>query len=70
MTEKTIPKIILENKEYELKKIHMSNLNYLMVRLFDPIDKKYTTYNLGTHNPNNNFIKNEIEKIQRDRTSK
>ena len=63
-------KIILEDKEYELEKIHISELNYLMVRLFNPIEKKYTTYNLGDYNPGNNFIKDEIEKNQRDRTSK
>ena len=41
-----------------------------MVRLFNPIEKNYITYNLGDYNPGNNFIKDEIEKIQRDRTSK
>jgi len=57
------PKIILGDKEYELEKIHISELNYLMVRLFNPIEKNYITYNLGDHNPENNFIKNAIEKI-------
>lgn len=70
MSEKTNPKIILENKEYELEKIHISELNYLMIRLFNPIEKNYITYNLGDYNPENNFIKDEIEKIQRDRASK
>lgn len=70
MSVKTNPKIILEDKVYELEKIHISELNYLMVRLFNPIEKNYITYNLGDYNPENNFIKDEIEKIQRDRTSK
>ncbi|MCF7859813.1 MAG: hypothetical protein K9N07_10910 [Candidatus Cloacimonetes bacterium] len=70
LTSKNNPKIILEDKEYELEKIHISELNYLMVRLFNPIEKNYITYNLGDYNPENNFIKDEIEKIQRDRTSK
>ena len=62
MSGKINPKIILEDKEYELEKIHISELNYLMVRLFNPIDKNYTTYNLGDYNPVNNFIKDVIEK--------
>ena len=62
MSGKINPKIILEDKEYELEKIHISELNYLMVRLFNPIEKNYTTYNLGDYNPENNFIKDEIEK--------
>ena len=70
LTTKNTPKIILEDKEYELDKIHISDLNYLMVRLFNPVEKNYITYNLGDYDPKNNFIKDEIEKIQRDRTSK
>jgi hypothetical protein len=70
MSAKTNPKIILDDKEYELENIHISELNYLMVRLFNPIEKNYITYNLGDYNPENNFIKNEIEKIRRDRASK
>jgi hypothetical protein len=70
MSTKTNPKIILDDKEYELENIHISELNYLMVRLFNPIEKNYITYNLGDYNPENNFIKNEIEKIRRDRASK
>ena len=71
MSVKINPKIILEDKEYELEKIHISELNYLMVRLFNPIEKNYTTYNLGDYNPENNFIKDEIEKRYKgDRASK
>lgn len=62
MSGKINPKIILEDKEYELEKIHISELNYLMVRLFNPIEKNYMTYNLGDYNPENNFIKDVIEK--------
>ena len=62
MSGKINPKIILEDKEYELEKIYISELNYIMVRLFNPIEKNYTTYNLGDYNPENNFIKDEIEK--------
>jgi hypothetical protein len=71
MSGKINPKIILEDKEYELEKIHISELNYLMVRLFNPIEKNYMTYNLGDYNPENNFIKDEIEKRYKgDRASK
>ena len=66
MSAKPNPKIILDDKEYELENIHISELNYLMVKLFNPIEKNYTTYNLGDYNPGNNFIKDEIEKIRRD----
>ena len=62
MSVKINPKIILEDKEYELEKIYISELNYIMVRLFNPIEKNYTTYNLGDYNPENNFIKDVIEK--------
>jgi len=71
MSVKINPKIILGDKEYELEKIHISELNYLMVRLFNPIEKNYMTYNLGDYNPENNFIKDEIEKRYKgDRASK
>ena len=71
MSVKINPKIILEDKEYELEKIYISELNYIMVRLFNPIEKNYTTYNLGDYNPENNFIKDEIEKRYKgDRASK
>jgi hypothetical protein len=71
MSVKINPKIILEDKEYELEKIHISELNYLMVRLFNPIEKNYMTYNLGDYNPENNFIKDEINKIYKeDRATK
>ena len=71
MSVKINPKIILEDKEYELEKIYISELNYLMVRLFNPIEKNYITYNLGDYNPENNFIKDEIEKRYKgDRASK
>ena len=62
MSVKINPKIILEDKEYELEKIYISELNYIMVRLFNPIEKNYMTYNLGDYNPENNFIKDVIEK--------
>ena len=62
MSGKINPKIILEDKEYELEKIYISELNYIMVRLFNPIEKNYMTYNLGDYNPENNFIKDVIEK--------
>jgi hypothetical protein len=63
-------KIILDDKEYELEKIYISELNYLMIRLFNPLKKIYITYNLGDYDPVNNFIKDEIEKIGRDRAFK
>ena len=55
-------KFLRNNCPVVYEKIHISELNYLMVRLFNPIEKNYMTYNLGDYNPENNFIKDVIEK--------
>ncbi len=64
---KKTPIIILEDKSYELEKIYISELGYLMVRLFDSEGKRYTSYNLGIYNADKNFIKDEIEKERKGR---
>lgn len=58
------PKIILKGEEYELEKIYISELNYLMARFYNPLKMNYITHNLGEYNPDNNFIKLQIEKSQ------
>ena len=59
---KKVPTIILGDKKYDLEKMNISELGYLMVKLFDSEKKIYKSYNLGIYNEENNFIKNEIEK--------
>jgi len=55
------PKILLSDKEYSVEKFFISELGYLMMRLYSEENKSYTTYNLGTHNPEENIFKNLIE---------
>lgn len=42
-----------------LEKIYISELNFLMIRV-DNMDGTFTTYNLGKHNPDDNFISEQI----------
>lgn len=63
------PEIIIDGERYTLEDIFISELGYLMVRIYSPEKKFYTTYNLGTHNPEENFIKDAIEKEKRGRDS-
>jgi len=56
------PKIVLNSETYELDKFFISELGYLMMRLYSINNKSYTTYNLGTHNPDENIFKDAIEK--------
>jgi len=56
------PKIILDGKTYEVERFYVSELGYLMMRLYYESEKTYTTYNLGTHNPEENIFKDAIEK--------
>lgn len=56
------PKIILEGETYEVERLYISELGYLMMRLYSETKKSYTTYNLGTHNPEENIFKDAIEK--------
>lgn len=45
----------------EVEKIYISELGYLMVRI-NNMDGTFITYNLGKHDPNKNFITEEILK--------
>ena len=45
----------------ELEKTYISELGYLMIRI-NNLDGTFTTYNLGKHNPEKNFITEEIFK--------
>jgi hypothetical protein len=56
------PNIILDGKEYLLERFFISELGYLMMRLYSEENKSYTTYNLGTHDPVKNIFNEAIEK--------
>ncbi len=59
------PEIIIHGEKYLLEDIFISELGYLMVRIYSPDKKNFTTYNLGTHDPEKNFLKDAIEKEKR-----
>lgn len=63
------PRLKLNNKEFDIEEVFVSELGYLMVRLYNPEEKVYTTYNLGVFESDNNIFLNEIERIQRERNS-
>jgi hypothetical protein len=63
------PRLKLNNKEFDVEDVFISELGYLMVRLFCPEGKIFTTYNLGTFESDNNIFLNEIERIQKERDS-
>ena len=56
------PKVVIEDKIYSVERFFISELGYLMMRLYSEKDKMYTTYNLGTHNPDENIFKELIQK--------
>ena len=56
------PKMILDGKEYVVEKFFISELGYLMMRLFLEEKKTYTTYNLGTHDTAKNIFNEAIDK--------
>jgi len=56
------PKVILDGKEYVFERFFISELGYLMMRLYSEENKTYTTYNLGTHDSVKNIFNEAIEK--------
>ena len=63
------PRLKLNNKEFDVEEVFVSELGYLMVRLYNSEEKVYTTYNLGVFESDNNIFLNEIERIQSERDS-
>jgi len=63
------PKLNLNDKEYRVEEVFISELGYLMVRLFCPSDKIYVTHNFGIFDSNNNIFLDEIKRIERERNS-
>jgi hypothetical protein len=61
--------IIIGEEKYTLDDIFISELGYLMVRIYSLEKRVYTTYNLGSHDPEENFIKDAIEKEKGGRDS-
>lgn len=58
-------KIILNNEKYLLEKIYVSELGFIMVKLFKPATQTYHRYNCGLNNPEHNFIHDLINKNER-----
>ena len=58
---KTKPKIFINESEFELQNFHISELGYLMMRLYSTDENRFLTYNLGKHDPNNNMFLNSIQ---------
>jgi len=58
---KNEPLIIIEGCEFELKSFRVSELGYLMMRLYSIQENKFVTFNLGKYDPNNNVFLNLIE---------
>jgi hypothetical protein len=56
------PGIILNGEKCVVEKFYISELGYLMMKTYSESTKTYTTYNLGTHNPEENIFKDAIEK--------
>ena len=64
LNKKKKPKIVIHEKEFVLEGFHISELGYLMMRLYSDSDKRYLTYNMGEYNKdsnifNQNLLKNE-----------
>ena len=63
------PKLNLNEKEFEIEEVFISELGYLMVKLFCPSDKIFVTHNFGIFDSNNNIFLDEIKRIERERNS-
>ena len=64
LNKKEKTKIVIHEKEFVLEGFHISELGYLMMRLYSDSDKRYLTYNMGEYNKdsnifNQNLLKNE-----------
>lgn len=64
LNERKKPKIVILDEEFDLEGFHVSELGYLMMRLYSDSDKRYLTYNMGEYNKdsnifNQNLLKNE-----------
>ena len=55
-------KIVYNNIDYEVVKIYVTELNFIMLRLYSEEKKVFFTYNLGKYNSNKNFIVDAIRK--------
>jgi len=55
-------KIINENKEMEIKDIFISELGFLMIKVFVEEEKVFKTYNAGKFNEKDNVFLDLIKK--------
>ena len=51
----------------ELERIYISELGFLMLRIYN-LDGTYTTYNLGKHDTDNNIFSNQIIKNEYEKS--
>jgi hypothetical protein len=54
--------IEFEGKMFVVEKVYVSELNFVMIRLFNEDTRTYTTVNLGKYNTTDNFISNELRR--------
>lgn len=64
-TQKRNPEIIIEGDLYEIEKVFISELGYLMIRLYSSDKKIYVSHNLGNHNPEENIFKKAIDESRK-----
>lgn len=58
---KNKPKIFIEEKEFNVQDFYISELGYLMMRLYSEKDKTFLTHNIGKYDSSNNMFINSIK---------
>jgi hypothetical protein len=61
------PEVVIEGNTYEVNNVFISELGYLMLRLYSREKKTYVTHNLGTHDPLKNIFKTAIDEARKKR---
>ncbi len=49
-------------QEYVVEKIYVSELDFIMIRLWNEKSKAYSTINLGVYDKTQNFISDELRR--------
>jgi len=55
-----------EGEEYLVEKIYVTELNWLMVRMFNARTRMYTTRCVGTYDAEQNFITDELRRSSKE----
>jgi hypothetical protein len=61
------PEVVISGVIYEVENVFISELGYLMIRLYSQEKKTYVTHNLGTHDPLKNIFKTAIDETTKER---